>query len=115
MKNLWNFLENADLAQQRRERAAKLRDEAQRERELDAQQQKDDLDDQEQERKREEDKVVTPAKLRELSKRQIEDYTEEVVEPVKVDTSFLSPEDKKFYRKNKSHPDIQWALDMCHG
>jgi len=57
----------------------------------------------------EEGKIVTPAKLRELSPRQIRDYTEEVEE---LDLSFLSTEDKRYYRKHKSNPDMQWALDI---
>ena len=57
----------------------------------------------------EEGKVITPAKLKELSTRQIRDYTEEVGE---VDLSFLSTEDKRYYRKHKSNPDMQWALDI---
>jgi len=57
----------------------------------------------------EEGKIVTPAKLKELSARQIRDYTEEVEE---VDLSFLSTEDKRYYRKHKSNPDMQWALDI---
>ena len=57
----------------------------------------------------EEGKIVTPAKLRELSHRQIREYTEEVDE---VDLSFLSTEDKRYYRKHKSNPDMQWALDI---
>ncbi len=58
------------------------------------------------------DKVVSPTKLREMSKRQIREYTKEVYEG--EDLSFLTPEDKKFYNKNKSHPDMQWALDMLY-
>ena len=57
----------------------------------------------------EEGKIVTPAKLKELSPRQIRDYTEEVKE---VDLSFLSTEDKRYYRKHKSNPDMDWALDI---
>ena len=57
----------------------------------------------------EEGKIVTPAKLKELNDRQIRDYTEEVEE---VDLSFLSTEDKRYYRKHKSNPDMQWALDI---
>jgi len=57
----------------------------------------------------EEGKIVTPAKLKELSARQIREYTEEVDE---VDLSFLSTEDKRYYRKHKSNPDMQWALDI---
>ena len=57
----------------------------------------------------EEGKIVTPAKLRELSPRQIREYTEEVEE---LDLSFLSTEDKRYYRKHKSNPDMQWALDI---
>ncbi|AIX42278.1 hypothetical protein Syn7803C16_59 [Synechococcus phage ACG-2014f] len=57
----------------------------------------------------EEGKIVTPAKLKELNSRQIRDYTEEVKE---VDLSFLSPEDKRYYRKHKSNPDMDWALDI---
>ncbi|AIX43698.1 hypothetical protein Syn7803C24_59 [Synechococcus phage ACG-2014f] len=57
----------------------------------------------------EEGKIVTPAKLKELNARQIRDYTEEVKE---VDLSFLSPEDKRYYRKHKSNPDMDWALDI---
>jgi hypothetical protein len=57
----------------------------------------------------EEGKIVTPAKLKELNARQIRDYTEEVEE---LDLSFLSPEDKRYYRKHKSNPDMNWALDI---
>jgi len=57
----------------------------------------------------EEGKIVTPAKLKELSARQIREYTEEVDE---VDLSFLSTEDKRYYRKHKSNPDMDWALDI---
>ena len=59
-----------------------------------------------------EGKVVPPSKLKELSKRQIRDYTKEVYEG--EDLSFLTTEDKRFYNKNKSHPDMQWALDMLY-
>ena len=58
------------------------------------------------------DKVVSPSKLKELSKRQIREYTKEVYEG--ADLSFLTPEDKKYYNKNKKHPDMQWALDMVY-
>ena len=58
------------------------------------------------------DKVVSPSKLKELSKRQIRDYTKEVYEG--ADLSFLTPEDKRYYNKNKKDPDIQWALDMVY-
>ena len=58
------------------------------------------------------DKVVSPSKLRELSKRQIREYTKEVYEG--ADLSFLTPEDKRYYNKNKKDPDIQWALDMVY-
>ena len=58
------------------------------------------------------DKVVSPSKLKELSKRQIRDYTKEVYEG--ADLSFLTPEDKKYYNKNKKNPDMQWALDMVY-
>ena len=57
----------------------------------------------------EEGKIVTPAKLKELNARQIRDYTEEVKE---VDLSFLSTEDKRYYHKHKSNPDMDWALDI---
>lgn len=57
-------------------------------------------------------KVVPPSKLKELSKRQIKDYTKELYEG--QDLSFLTTEDKRFYNKNKSHPDMQWALDMLY-
>ena len=57
----------------------------------------------------EEGKVITPSKLKELNDRQIRDYTEEVEE---VDLSFLSTEDRRYYRKHKSNPDMQWALDI---
>lgn len=57
----------------------------------------------------EEGKIITPAKLKELSPRQIREYTEKVDE---VDLSFLSTEDKRYYRKHKDHPDMQWALDI---
>ena len=56
-----------------------------------------------------EGKVITPAQLKELSPRHIRDYTEPVEE---VDISFLSTEDKRYYRKHKDHPDMQWALDI---
>ena len=58
------------------------------------------------------DKVVSPSKLKELSKRQLREYTKEVYEG--ADLSFLTPEDKKYYNKNKKDPDIQWALDMVY-
>ena len=58
------------------------------------------------------DKVVSPSKLRELTKRQIREYTKEVYEG--ADLSFLTPEDKKYYNKNKKDPDMQWALDMVY-
>ncbi len=58
------------------------------------------------------DKVVSPSKLKELSKRQIREYTKEVYEG--SDLSFLTPEDKKYYNKNKKDPDIQWALDKVY-
>ena len=58
------------------------------------------------------DKVVSPSKLKELSKRQLREYTKEVYEG--ADLSFLTPEDKKFYNKNKKDPDMQWALDMIY-
>ena len=58
------------------------------------------------------DKVVSPSKLKELSKRQIREYTKEVYEG--ADLSFLTPEDKKYYNKHKKDPDIQWALDMVY-
>ena len=58
------------------------------------------------------DKVVSPSKLKELSNRQIREYTKEVYE--RADLSFLTPEDKKYYNKNKKHPDMQWALDMVY-
>ena len=58
------------------------------------------------------DKVVSPSKLKELSKRQIRDYTREVYEG--EDLSFLTTEDKRFYNKNKNHPDMQWALGMLY-
>ena len=58
------------------------------------------------------DKVVSPSKLKELSKRQIREYTKEVYEG--ADLSFLTPEDKRYYNKNKKDPDIQWALDMVY-
>ena len=57
----------------------------------------------------EEGKVITPSKMKELNDRQIRDYTEEVEE---VDLSFLSTEDKRYYRKHKSNPDMDWALDI---
>ena len=56
-----------------------------------------------------EGKVITPAQLKELSPRHIRDYTEPAEE---VDLSFLSTEDKRYYRKHKDNPDIQWALDI---
>ena len=58
------------------------------------------------------DKVVSPSKLRELSDRQIREWTKEVYEG--ADLSFLTPEDKKYYNKNKKDPDMQWALDMIY-
>ena len=58
------------------------------------------------------DKIVSPSKLKSLSKRQIREYTKEVYEG--ADLSFLTPEDKKYYNKNKKDPDIQWALDMVY-
>ncbi len=57
-------------------------------------------------------KVVPPSKLKELSKRQIRDYTKELYEG--GDLSFLTTEDKRFYNKNKNHPDMQWALGMMY-
>ena len=59
-----------------------------------------------------EGKPVVESKLKEMSARQIEEYTVEVEE---LDLSFLTPEDKKFYNKNKKDPDMQWALDILHG
>ena len=60
-----------------------------------------------------EGKPVAQSKLDEMSLRQISEYTEEVFES--NDLSFLTPEDKKFYNKNKKDPDMQWALDIIHG
>jgi hypothetical protein len=60
-----------------------------------------------------EGKPVVQSKLDEMTTRQINEYTEEVFEA--NDLSFLTPEDKKFYNKNKKDPDIQWALDILHG
>ena len=60
-----------------------------------------------------EGKPVVQSKLDEMSLRQISEYTEEVFES--NDLSFLTPEDKKFYNKNKKDPDMQWALDIIHG
>ena len=57
-------------------------------------------------------KPVVQSKLIEMSIRQIRDYTEEVYEG--ADLSFLTPEDKKYYNKNKKDPDMQWALDMVY-
>ena len=57
-------------------------------------------------------KSVPPSKLKELSKRQVREYTKEVYEG--ADLSFLTPEDKKYYNKNKKDPDMQWALDMVY-
>ena len=58
-------------------------------------------------------KVVTPSVLKKLTKSQIERYTqEEGSEVEKLDTSALSPEDKVFYRKNKSHEDMPFALSF---
>lgn len=58
-------------------------------------------------------KVVTPSVLKKLTKSQIERYTqEEGSEEVKIDVSTLSPEDRVFYRQNKSHPDIEFALSF---
>ena len=58
-------------------------------------------------------KVVTPSVLKKLTKSQIERYTqEEGSEEEKLDVSHLSPEDQVFYRKNKSHPDIEFALSF---
>ena len=58
-------------------------------------------------------KVVTPSVLKKLTKSQIERYTqEEGIEEEKLDVSHLSPEDQVFYRKNKSHPDIEFALSF---
>ena len=58
-------------------------------------------------------KVVATSKLKELSSGQIRKYTEE---EDKMETlSFLSAEDKRFYKKNKDHPDMAWALDILHG
>ena len=59
-----------------------------------------------------EGKVVVESKLLDMSIRQINEYTEEVYEG--QDLSFLTPEDKKYYNKNKKHPDMQWALDMVY-
>lgn len=59
-----------------------------------------------------EGKPVVESKLLEMSRRQINEYTEEVYEG--ADLSFLTPEDKKYYNKNKKHPDMQWALDMIY-
>ncbi len=59
-----------------------------------------------------EGKPVVESKLLEMSIRQINEYTEEVYEG--TDLSFLTPEDKKYYNKNKKHPDMQWALDMVY-
>ena len=42
----------------------------------------------------------------------IRDSTKEVYEG--ADLSFLTPEDKKYYNKNKKNPDMQWALDMVY-
>ena len=58
-------------------------------------------------------KVVAPSKLKELSPGQIRKYTEE--EDRMATLSFLSVEDKRFYKKNMDHPDMQWALDILHG
>ena len=58
-------------------------------------------------------KVVSPAKLKEMSKGQINKYTEQ--EDQMSTLSFLSAEDKRFYKKNKDHPDMAWALDILHG
>ena len=60
------------------------------------------------------DKKVAKNKLDLMSLSQIEKYTKEV-EDTKVDLSFLSEEDLSFYRKNKSHPDMGWALDIMAG
>lgn len=60
------------------------------------------------------DKKVANNKLDLMSLSQIEKYTKEV-EDTKVDLSFLSEEDLSFYRKNKSHPDMAWALDIMAG
>ena len=63
--------------------------------------------------KLEKGKVVSPSKLKEMSLRQIKEYTKE---EDKMDTlSFLSAADKRFYKKNKDHPDMAWALDILHG
>tara|TARA_B100000900_G_scaffold347128_1_gene312184 strand:- start:1153 stop:1422 length:270 start_codon:yes stop_codon:yes gene_type:complete len=59
-------------------------------------------------------KKVADSKLEFMTLDQIGEYTEEV-EDTKVDISFLSSEDVKFYRKNKSHPDMEWALDIMAG
>lgn len=59
-------------------------------------------------------KKVANNKLELMSLSQIKNYTEEV-EDTKVDLSFLSEEDLSFYRKNKSHPDMAWALDIMAG
>ena len=59
-----------------------------------------------------EGKPVIESKLIEMSNRQINEYTEEVYEG--ADLSFLTPEDKKYYNKNKKDPDMQWALDMVY-
>ena len=56
-----------------------------------------------------EGKIITPAQMKELNERQIRDYTEPVEE---VDLSMLSTEDKRYYRKHKDDPDMQWALDI---
>ena len=60
-----------------------------------------------------EGKVVVQSKLDEMTTRQINEYTEEVYDTDEL--SFLTPEDKRFYKKNKTHPDMNWALDILHG
>lgn len=60
-----------------------------------------------------EGKPVVKSKLDEMTTRQIKEYTEEVYDTDEL--SFLTPEDKRYYKKNKTHPDMQWALDILHG
>ena len=60
-----------------------------------------------------EGKVVVKSKLDEMTTRQINEYTEEVYNTDEL--SFLTSEDKRFYKKNKTHPDMNWALDILHG
>jgi len=60
-----------------------------------------------------EGKPVVQSKLDEMTTRQINEYTEEVYSTDEL--SFLTPEDKRFYKKNKTHPDMNWALDILHG